>query len=530
MITESAHCSAQEDTILHAEAHDPSLNITKADARTLTKQLAHVLRTQFDIGAQAPGQDVVLAVSKGQRQLPSLFYAVAATGGVYSAASTSSTASQLEYQIRHGPAKLLVCSDDMRDVAVEAAQNCELPLSNVLVLESCPELSLEAVTGEWKCELGAELDWERVTDPDVLEKRLLCLVYSSGTTGIPKGVGLTHRNLVAQAMIPAATNRSTYASRSEPHLVIRTLAHLPTAHISAVQGYFVNPFYDAGTVFWMQRFSFPDFLACCERLAITTLFTVPPIVMAIARHPMVIDQLRSLRIVYTGAAPINSLLQKAAGAKMGSGVFISQTWGMTEVCGGCTHMPPYETDGFVGSASPLMQNMLLRIVDDAGHDVPDGHLGEALLKGPLVTPGYHNNVSANKTGFLGNWLRTGDIVLVKDGTIFFVDRKTELIKYNGLQVAPSELEALLTNHPLIHDAAVIGVPNDERSNLLRAYVMADPQMVSEEEIQLFFNREVSEAKKLTGGVVFVQAIPRTPSGKILRGDLRDRASKEMMER
>ncbi|KAF1943014.1 4-coumarate-CoA ligase [Clathrospora elynae] len=526
LLFESAHCTAQEDTILHAEAHDASLNITKAAARTLTKQLAHVLRTQFDVGAKAPGEDVVLAVSMGQHLLPTLFYAVAAAGGVYSAASTTSTASELARQIRDGPAKLLVCSHDFRGVAVEAAQSCGLPLRNVLVLESCPELSLESVTGEWKCELGAELDWERVTDPEVLEKRVLCLLYSSGTTGLPKGVRLSHRNLLAQAMLPAATNRRTYTSRSEPHLVIRTLAHLPTAHISAVQGYFVNPFYDAGTVFWMPRFAFPDFLAYCERHLITTMFTVPPICMAIAKSPMVTDQLRSMRIVYTGAAPISAGLQKAAGAKMGTGVFVSQTWGMTEVCGGCTHMPPYETDGFAGSVSPLMQNMVLRIVDDAGHDVPDGHRGEALLKGPLVTTGYHNNASANSIGFVDGWLRTGDVALVKDGTLFVVDRKKELIKYNGLQVAPAELEALLTSHSLIHDAAVIGVLNDEGNELPRAYVVADREKVSEEDIEVFFEREASEFKKLRGGVVFVDAIPRTASGKILRKELRDRAKKE----
>jgi 4-coumarate--CoA ligase len=138
---------------------------------------------------------------------------------------------------------------------------------------------------------------------------------------------------------------------------------MPLVSIAGIQGYFINPFYDSGTVFWMPKFSFPEFLKYCKQHRITTMFTVPPICLAIAKHPMVTDQLDTMRIVYTGAAPISAGLQKAAGAKICKGsVFISQTWGMTEASGGCTHMPPYETDGYTGSVSPLMQNMLLRYV------------------------------------------------------------------------------------------------------------------------------------------------------------------------
>ncbi|KAJ4362909.1 hypothetical protein N0V83_010026 [Neocucurbitaria cava] len=479
LLFESPYCTAKEDTILHAEAHDPSIFVTKSEARKLTKRLAYVLRTQFGIGANGPGKDVVLTMSTGQHFLPVLFYGVVAAGGVYSAASPTFTASELSRQIKDGPANLIVCSREVKEVAEEAAQSCGLSLDRVLVLESYPVRKLESTTGEWKCTLGPELDWERISDPDELSKSLVCLLYSSGTTGLPKG-------------------------------------------------YFVNPFYDAGTVFWMPKFSFPEFLKYCKEHRITTFFTVPPICLAIAKHPMVTDQLDSIRIAYTGAAPISAELQRAVGSKMGRGsVFISQTWGMTEACGGCTHMPPYETDGYLGSVSPLMQNMLLRIVDDDDNDVPDGEPGEALLKGPLITTGYHNNPSANAESFTDGWLRSGDVAQVRNGIVFIVDRKKELIKYNGLQIAPAELEALLISHPLIVDAAVIGVQTRDGNEVPRAYVVADKTKLSASDILDFIEVQVSSHKKLRGGVYFIAAIPRTPSGKISRKDLRERAKREL---
>ncbi|KAF2729107.1 4-coumarate-CoA ligase [Polyplosphaeria fusca] len=528
LLFESPYCTAKEDTILHAEAHDPSIHITKSDAKRLTKRLAYVLRNEFGIGSQEPGQDIVLAVSSGQHLLPVIFYAVIAAAGVYTAASPASTTWELGRQIEDGPAKLVICSRDVKHVAVEAAQQQGIAPSRVLVLESSPAFTLESADGSWSSSLGPELEWERITDPDELANTSIALVYSSGTTGPPKGVKLSHTNMIAEALLPADINRRVYASRNEPHLNIRTLAHLPPAHISGVQGYFVNPFLDDGTVFWMPKFSFPDFLKYCKQHSITTFFTPPPVLLAIAKHPLVTDQLRSVRIVYTGAAPINAGLQKAAGAKMGNGsVFISQTWGMTEACGGATHMPPYENDDYVGSVSPLMPNMLLRIVDDDGKDVPDGHSGEALLKGSLLTKGYHNNPQATADSFENGWFRTGDVAQIKDGVLFIVDRKKELIKHKALPIAPAELEALLISHPLVADAAVIGIPTEDGDEVPRAYVVADKSSISAETIIEFVKDNVSEHKQLRGGVVYIDAIPRTPSGKILRKELREAAKQEV---
>jgi 4-coumarate--CoA ligase len=161
--------------------------ITKARARTITRQFAHFLRRSYGIGADGPGRDVVVAVSSGQSALPCLFYGVVAADGIYSAASSTSTAADLARQVRDGPGRLLVCSRDVAQLASDAARDAGLPLSRVLVLESHPVLRLESVDGRFKCDFRGELDWRVITDSRELEKSKICILYSSGTTGLPKG-------------------------------------------------------------------------------------------------------------------------------------------------------------------------------------------------------------------------------------------------------------------------------------------------------------------------------------------------------
>lgn len=187
-------------------------------------------------------------------------------------------------------------------------------------------------------------------------------------------------------------------------------------------------------------------------------------------------------------------------------------------------------------------------MDDDDKDVPVGQPGEVIVKAPIVTKGYHKNPEANREAFIDGWFRTGDIALFKDGMFYIVDRKKvrfvranpnlrdakavrsantpqELIKYKGLQVAPAELEALLLSHPLILDAAVIGVEAEE-TEVPRAYVVADRQMMPPEKTEAFVGANVADYKRLRGGVVYLDAIPKSPSGKILRKDLREMARRE----
>ncbi|GES63782.1 acetyl-CoA synthetase-like protein [Aspergillus terreus] len=535
LLFESPLPRSDESTVMHAEAADPSNAITKAQARQYTRQIAYVLRHHFGVGSNGAGKDVVLGVSPGQILFPTVFYGVIAAGGVWSAASYTATPAELERQIRQGNSRLVITGAGCQDIAVKAAQAAGVPMDRVLILKSMGhERVLENYsTGQnYLANLKETdvLDWERITDPEALKNSLICLLYSSGTTGVPKGVNISHLNVVAEALIPYFMDQEHTARKKEedPNYEnpYRTLAHLPTAHIAGCQGYFINPGVVGGTVYWMERFDFEKFLEYCKKLEITFFFTVPPIYLLISLSPLVTDQFKTMRRAYSGAAPMGADLQQKAQKKLGC--LINQTWGLSETTGSTTGMPA-DVEELTGSVSRLLPNMRLRIVDDDGKDVEEGKEGEFLVKGPVVTTGYYNNPEATKDAFTADgWFKTGDIGLRKNGLFYIVDRKKELIKYKGLQVAPAELEALLLSHPQITDAAVIGVaaPDGSGNEVPRAYIVADQKKITEDEVKEFVKANLAHYKQLRGGVIFLPAIPKSPSGKILRRELREQAKKE----
>lgn len=537
LLFESDIVEGDDDSPLHIEAAQPSNIVTKAQARTNTKRIAHHLRNSFGIGANGSGKDVVVCISSGQVLLPVLFYGVVAAGGVYSAASSAFTHLELARQVKQGRSNLVVASSDCQDVAIRAAEECGVPLSRVLVLESTgSQRVLQDVQRKGQNFLAGEamksemLDWKPVSDAKALDESVICLLYSSGTTGVPKGVLVSHTNMVSEGLLPYFMHKE-WQEKEKAHnpdfsFQYRTLAHLPAAHIAGVQGYFVNPALAGGPVFWMPKFDFPLFLAYNKQYQITSFFTVPPIYLLIAKHPLVTDQFASLVHAVSGAAPMGPELSVQAEKKLGC--HIAQTWGLSETTGSVTASSWGYHDN-TGSVSPLLPNARLRIVDDDGKDVLEGSEGEFVCKGPMVSRGYFGNDEATRQSFLpGGWFKTGDIGLCRNGKFYVVDRKKELIKYKGLQVAPAEIEALLLSHERIQDAAVIGVPDLDGSGneLPRAYMVADSSNISEDEIKDFVKTNLAPHKQLRGGVVWLNVIPKSPSGKILRRELRDVARKE----
>ncbi|KAF1962883.1 4-coumarate-CoA ligase-like protein [Byssothecium circinans] len=528
LLFDSDHSLATEETEIHTSAADPTLRLTVSQTRALTQATISALRRHFNIGSNGAGQDIVSVVSTGHYLLPVLSYGIIGAGGVFSAASAANTVGELSKQIQGAESKILACVEVTKDVAVKAAEEAgwgKNGAGRVLVMSEGREWTLKAVQADGQLgpnliDESQKLSWPKITDPKALKDSLAILIYSSGTTGLPKGIKLSHLNLVTEAVIPGDMFKSWIVT-DRPNFEYRTLAHLPLAHIAGIQGYLINPFYRGGVTYWMPRFDFAQFLTYNKKYRITFFFSVPPIYLLIAKMPQVTDQFASLEVAVSGAAPLGKDLQHAASAKLGGpDCFISQTWGMSETCGSATIMPFGMTDG-TGSVSPLIPNILARIVDDDGKDVEPGKPGEVLVKGPIVFNGYYKNDAATAESFTGSWFHTGDIAEFRNGLLYIVDRKKELIKYKGLQVAPAELEALLLSQEHILDAAVIGVLTEDGTNEVpRAYVVADRKKISEEEIKEFVKRNVAGYKQLRGGVVFLDAIPKSPSGKILRKDLR----------
>ncbi|EUC39046.1 hypothetical protein COCCADRAFT_81604 [Bipolaris zeicola 26-R-13] len=526
---------AKPDSPIHISAADPSLVLTTARARVLTEATSAALRKHFGIGAGGPGKDVCSVISTGHYLLPALAYGVIGAEGVFSAASTASTAGELCKQIQGAKSRILVAVEGTRDVAIGAAEAAGWGRNGggrVLVMSEWREWSLRIVQengalGENLIDEGDRLAWRRITDPRELEDGLVVLIYSSGTTGLPKGVKISHRNLVAETVIPGNLVKS-WISAKRPDFEYRTIAHLPIAHIAGIQGYLFNGFYLGGPVYWMPKFDFAQFLEYNRKYRITFFFTVPPIFLLIAKSDQVTDQFQTLELVVSGAAPLGKDLQYAASQKLGGpDCFIDQTWGLSETTGSASIMPAGMHDD-TGSVGPLLPNVVARLVDDDGRDVEPGKPGEILIKGPVVCKGYHQNDAANKESFADDWFHTGDIAEFRNGLFYIVDRKKELIKYKGIQVAPAELEAILVTHPDTLDAAVIGVEADDGVNEVpRAYVVAAKgKKMSARDIAEFVKSKVAGYKQLKGGVVFLDVIPKSPSGKILRKDLRLLAKRE----
>ncbi|KAL4802811.1 hypothetical protein BDV18DRAFT_166809 [Aspergillus unguis] len=527
LLFESPLSLTKESTILHAEAADPTNYITKAQARTITKCLAHVLRFEFDIGANGPGKDAVLCISSNQVVLPAVFYAIIGAGGVYAAASTALTTSEVSKQLKQSRSRVVVTCPENREKALEAARECGIPPNRVLVLDSMGRrralVPADNAGRNYLLET-AELEWERMTDLKMLEDTTICLLYSSGTTGPAKGVMLSQMNLVSEALFTQLVLRESRKERSHLNVPYRTIGHLPVAHIAGCLGYFITPAVAGGTVYWMPRFNIDQFIDYCEKYQVTFLATAPPVYHGIVQSNRVTDQFRTLIRAESGSAPLSIELQEQAEKKLGCS--ISQRWGMTESTGSVTTMPWGKSDN-TGSISPLLPNTRLRLVDEQGKDVGSEEAGEILLKGPMITKGYFENPEATAEAFTTDgWYKTGDIGAYRNGKIIMVDRKKELIKYKGLQVSPVEVEGCLLTHDAVADVAVVGAPDPEApgNELPRAYIVLKAgKTASESNLKDHVKSNMARHKQLRGGVVFMNEIPKSASGKILRRILRDHA-------
>jgi acyl-CoA synthetase (AMP-forming)/AMP-acid ligase II len=353
---------------------------------------------------------------------------------------------------------------------------------------------------------------EEAIDPGV---DLALLPYSSGTSGLPKGVMLTHRALVANVVQQQRAFRF--------HCGDRVLAVAPFFHAVGFSVIANAALHAGAAVVTMPRFEIAEFLRLVEQYRITATVVVPPIVLALAKHPA-LDRydLSSLEWIGCGAAPLGAALQQACARRLGRPVV--QGYGMTEVTAGAA-LWPLDTPVAPGAAGKLLPGVEARIVDViSGSDAGPGEPGELWLRSAAAMAGYlHDPAATAATIDAQGWLHTGDIARIDaDGAVFVVDRVKELIKVKGFQVAPAELEAVLRTHSGVADAAVIAVPDERAGERPKAFVVrACGVPVSADELVAYVAGRVAPHKRVEF-VEFVDVIPTSPAGKTLRRVLRDR--------
>ncbi|SCX40618.1 Acyl-CoA synthetase (AMP-forming)/AMP-acid ligase II [Klenkia marina] len=467
--------------------------------------------------------DVVAVFSPNTIWFPVVFHGIAAAGCVMSPINSLYTPDEIAFQLRDSRAKLLVTVSPFLDRARPAM--VAAGVTDLVVLDGAEGAdSLRDLLTTQAPSVDPDLD--PATD-------LVTLPYSSGTTGLPKGVMLTHRNLVANV----AQTRPLIDLAPDGE---RIIAVLPFFHIYGLTVLMNQGLQWGGAVITLPRFDLEQFLRAIQDHEVTRAFVAPPILLALAKHPLVEQfDLSSLRSINSGAAPLDESLALAAQSRLrelagtgDEGVTVAQGYGMTELSPVSHTTPdrglspvgdPDVPKGSVGYALPGTE---CRLIDPAtGEDAAAGERGELWVRGPQVMAGYLNNEQATSDTLDGEgWLHTGDVAVVDElGRYTVVDRVKELIKYKGYQVAPAELEAVLIGHPGIADAAVIGVKDEESGEELpKAFLVRAPgSEITEDEVKAYMAEKVAPHKKIRL-VEFIEQVPKSAAGKILRKELRAR--------
>jgi acyl-CoA synthetase (AMP-forming)/AMP-acid ligase II len=451
--------------------------------------------------------DVVALFAPNTPHYTAVFHGILRANAIVTSINSLYTPGELAHQLEDSGAKLLFTVSPFLDRALAAAAEVGLSADAIVVLDGAEgHVSLRDLLAT-----TAEPPAQTVTGADTA-----VLPYSSGTTGRAKGVVLTHRNLVANLQQIAAPSHVTSDTK--------ILAVLPFFHIYGMTVMMNQGLHQRATVVTMPRFDLQEFLRIISEYRVNRVYIAPPVAVALAKHPIV-DQydLSCIDVIISGAAPLDAELGHAVAKRLGCTVL--QGYGMTELSPVSHSMPDDRPDLDLNSCGFAIPNVVSKLVDpETGEEVGPGERGELWVKGPNVMSGYLNNAEATAITLDDEgYLHTGDVATVtEDGVFTIVDRVKELIKYKGYQVPPAELESLLLTHDKIADAAVIGVRDAEGEEVPKAFVVPQEGAdLTADDVMTFVAERIAPHKKVRV-VEFIDQIPKSASGKILRKDLRAR--------
>ncbi|KAI8632316.1 hypothetical protein F5Y19DRAFT_420605 [Xylariaceae sp. FL1651] len=509
---------------------DTKRSYTWSQTKTTAIEFGRGLRSQWGFKKG----DVLGFFTPNSVDYAPVFFGVLYVGGVATTANPTYTAKELAFQMKDSGAKGIVTQLPMLPVVREAARAIGLPEDRIILLGDGrdPGGKFKHFTEIKHTGLLGALNFGQArVDP---KNDSAFLVYSSGTTGLPKGVQLTHSNIVANIAQMEYADRfnGLYHSGGLDGKGDKQLAILPFFHVYGLTCIALSGIRMGTPVIILPKFELEKACRAIQDFGITFASISPPVALALAKHPAVSKyDLSSMKFMHSGAAPLGRDLVEMVWNRLT--IPIMQGYGLSETSPGIAKGVITDWKRYTGSVGKLLPNTEVKIVDLEGKEVPIGKEGELWVKGPNVFSGYLNRPELHKDTFSADgYFRTGDIGYLDDkGNLYITDRLKELIKYKGFQVAPAELEGVLQGHEDIADACVIPAHDREReTEVPRAYLVLKPGVPRDDakaaEIIAWLDSRVAQHKKLRGGVRFIDEIPKNASGKLLRRILKEQAKAE----
>ncbi|KAK6387197.1 hypothetical protein LTS17_000463 [Exophiala oligosperma] len=512
-----------QDKPVYINASNPSESISGNQARKIIRQLA----SGFHAAGIRPG-DCVCLHGFNSIHYSMLFLGIVAVGGCFAGTNPAYTQFELTHHFKTSRARFLIVEPELLSNVLPAAKDCNIPRSNIMMFDTQNEAIPEGFVSWTSLLTHGERDWVRFDDEQTSRNTTAARLYSSGTTGLPKAASLSHYNFVSQHTLVYEYNPAPY----EPS----RLLYLPLFHAAMVPNAHVTPLRAGHLTYVLRRFELQPVCEAISKYRTTEMVLVPPVAMAMLKFPGIRNyDMSCIKSIACGAGPLDKEHQNALLNIVGPEATFTQVWGMTETSCIATKFYYPERDD-TGSVGRPMPNLDLKLIDDDGKDITAYDTpGELCIRGPTIIKSYFDNPKATTESFDDEgYFKTGDVMYCNSQTKkwYIIDRKKELIKVRGFQVAPAEIEGVLLAHPHIQDAAVIGVQkkNEPEVEMPRAYVARkstpEGKKLTEAEVKSYCDERLAKYKALTGGVRFVEVVPRNATGKALKRVLREMVKAE----